>query len=108
MTVSAADAVEHDDFAAVAFCLRSRSEIELDVFPGIAALRLQAQGSGRLVSTMDHAIFAAAVPRDAVHDPIFLPLHFLEQFRVARVMRVSHQITRAFPAANVARRDGPG
>src|SRR5438128_5543018 len=108
MTVSAADAVKHDDFVAIALCFRSRTEVKFDVLPGITVLCLQPQGRSRLVAAMDHAVFTTAVTSDAVYDTISVPLHRLEQLGVAAVMGVRHQITRAFPAANVARRNGPG
>src|SRR5207253_6222629 len=83
-------------------------EIELDVFPGVAALRLEPESGGRLVTAMDHAIFAATVACDAVDHAVSLPLRFLQQLGVARVVAVRHQVARAFPAPNVARGNSPG
>src|SRR2546425_7744897 len=107
MTVSGADAVKHDDFAAVALRFRSRTEIKFDVLPSVTALRLQAESRGRFVAAMDHAVFAAAVAGDPVYHAVAVPLYLLQQLGVAGVMRVRHQIARAFPTANVARRDSP-
>jgi BirA family biotin operon repressor/biotin-[acetyl-CoA-carboxylase] ligase len=64
-----------------------------------------ARECGRDVSRLD---LTAAAERHAVDHAVIVPLHFLEQLGVAGVMRVSHQIARAFPAANVAGRNCPG
>src|SRR5437016_6054796 len=88
--VSATDAVEHESFAPVSGRSRSYPEIEFDVFPCVAPLRLQPKRGGRLIAAMHHAVFATVVASDAVDDTIFVPLRFLQQFRVARVMTVGH------------------
>src|SRR2546423_843384 len=108
MSVSAAHAIECNRFAATSGWFRFWSEIELDRFPSITALRLQAKAGGRLVTAMHHAVLASAVARNTIDNAVFFPLHSLQQFGVTRVMRVGHQIARAFPATNVPRRDRPG
>src|ERR1043166_168392 len=108
MTVAAAHTIEHGDFAAVASRLRFRSEIEPDVLPGVAALRLQPESGTRLIAAMDHAIFAATVACDAVDHAVTFPLRFLEQLGITGIVAVRHQVTWAFPPTNVARRNGPG
>src|SRR5450432_4864161 len=103
MPIAGTDAVVGRDFIAFASWFRFWAEIEAHCFPCVAALRVKAQTGSRLVAAMDHAVLAAAVLRDAVDDAILFPLHFLEQLRVARIMRVGHQIAGAFPAADVSR-----
>src|SRR5204863_8793245 len=88
MPVAAADAVKHNCFAASAGGLWLPPEIEPNRFPSIAALRLEPEAGSWLVAAVHHAILATAVACDAVHDAVFVPLGFLEQFRVARVMAV--------------------
>src|SRR2546428_12491276 len=108
MSVAAAYTVKHNRFAAPAGRLRFRPEIELDRLPSIARLRLKAKAGSWLVAAVHHAILATAVTRDAVHHPVSVPLRFLEQFRVARVMPVGHEIAGPFPSANVPGRNRPG
>src|SRR4029077_17581221 len=64
--VSATDTVEHESFAPVSGRFRFRPEIEFDVFPRVAPLRLQSKRGSRLISTMHHAVFASLIPGDAV------------------------------------------
>src|SRR4030095_6958216 len=105
MSVSRTDTVERRNFIAAAGRFRFCAEVKLHGFPSIASLRLQTEARRWLITAMDHAILAATVFRDAILDSVFLPLHLFEQFRVARIVSIGHQITRAFPAANIARRD---
>src|SRR5437870_4766344 len=107
MAVSATHAVESENFAAFASRFRFRPEIELDGLPSVAALGLQTEARGRFVTTMHHAVFAPTVARDSIDDTVFVPLHFLEQLGVARVMPIRHEVAGAFPSANVPRRDRP-
>src|SRR6266567_1493804 len=96
MSVAAAYTVKHNRFAAPAGRLRFRPEIELNRLPSIAVLRLKAEAGCWLVTAMHHAILATAIARDAVYHAVPVPLGFLEQFRVARVMPVSHEIAGPF------------
>src|SRR4029077_15321760 len=73
VTVTRAHAIEGENFAATARGFRFRAEIELDRFPSVSSLCLQAQRSSRLVTAMHHAIFAAAIARDTVHDAKSVP-----------------------------------
>src|SRR5439155_11584075 len=108
MPVAAADAVKHNCFAASAGGLWLPPEIKLNRLPSIATLRLQAKAGGRLVTAVHHAILATAVACDALHDAVSVPFRFLEQFRVARVMPVGHEIAGPFPPANISRWNRPG
>src|SRR6266540_2363475 len=108
MPVAAADAVKHNRFAPPAGRLRFRPEIEPNRLPSIATLRLETKAGSGLVAAMHHAILATAVARDPVHHAISVPLGFLEQFRVARVMPVGHEVAGPFPSANVSGRNRPG
>src|SRR2546430_4373659 len=108
MPVSATDTVEREDLATTASRFRFGPEIKLDVLPGIAALRLQAERRGWLVAAMHHAIFAAMIAGHTVDDAVLVPLHVLEHLGVARVVRVGHQIAGAFPTADIPGRNRPG
>src|SRR5258708_7044180 len=107
VTVSTTHAVESESFAAPPCRFWFRSEIKLDRLPGIAAFRLQTQAGRRFIPAVHHAILATRIARHAVNHAVFLPLHLLQQFGVARIMRVGHQIARAFPTANVSGRNRP-
>src|SRR5207249_1952302 len=102
MSVPDRDAIEGNGLAAASSRFRFRSEIKLYRLPGIAGLRLQTETRGRLITAVHHAIFATRIARHAVNHSVFLPLHLLQQFGVARIMGVGHQIARAFPTANVS------
>src|SRR5215467_13119704 len=102
MPIATAHTVEYHRFTTAAGWFRFRPEIELNCLPSIATLRLQAKTGGWLVTAVDHTILAAAVPRDAVHHPVSVPLGFVEQLRIARVMAVGHQIAGPLPSANVS------
>src|SRR5207244_6337848 len=104
VTVSATHTIESDSFTATSRRFRFRSEIKLDRLPSIAALRLQTEAGRRFIPAVHHAILATRVARHAVNHAVFLPLHFLQQFGLARIVRVgqdrkstrlnsSHQIT---------------
>src|ERR1044071_9885675 len=67
-------AVKGENFAATAQGFRFRAEIELDRFPSVASPRLQSQCRCRFVTAVHHAIFAATIARDSLHDPILVPL----------------------------------
>src|SRR5438874_11463465 len=108
MTISRADTVVGEHFTAASSSLRLRTEIELDCFPSVAALSLQAQCCSGLVAAMHHTIFAPPVARDAVDDSVTVPVRLFQQLGVARVMAVGHQIAWAFPAANVSGGNCPG
>src|SRR6476659_6257119 len=105
MTISRADTVVGEHFIAASSRLRLRTEIELDRFPSIAALSLQAERCSGLVAAMHHAIFAPAVARDPIDDSVAIPVCLFQQLRVARVMAVGHQIARSLPATDVSRRN---
>src|ERR1700694_1905936 len=107
MPVSATDAVEREDLAITASRFRFRPKIKSNVLPRVAALRLQAERRGWLVAAMHHAIFAAAVAGHAVDDAVLVPLHLLEHLGVTRVVRVRHQVARAFPTTDVPGRNRP-
>src|SRR5207244_11630916 len=96
VTVSASYTLESDSFTATSRRFWFRSEIKLDRLPSIAALRLQTEAGRRFIPAVHHAILATRVARHAVNHAVFLPLHFLQQFGLARIVRVGHQITRAF------------
>src|ERR1043166_7105485 len=84
MAVAGGDAIVGRDLVTLAGRFRFRPEVEPDIFPGVAALRVEAQAGRWFVAAMDHAIFAAAVFRDAIDHAVFFPLHFLQQLRVTR------------------------
>src|ERR1043166_4389852 len=107
MTVAAAPTVEAGALVAVASRFWLGSEIELDVFPSVAAARLQPEAGSRLITAMHHAIFAATIACDAIHHAVALPLGFLEQLGVAGVVAIGHQVTWAFPPTNVTRGNRP-
>src|SRR5437764_4020289 len=107
MTVTDGDAVKHDRFAASPRGIRLPAEIELDGFPSVTTLRLQAQTCCRLVTAVHHAILTTAVPRDTINNAVSVPLGFFEQLRIARIMRIRHQITGPFPSSNVTGGNGP-
>lgn len=86
--------------------LRLGAEVVFHVDPGVAGL--VAQRAARIVAAVDHAVFAARIARDAVHHPVFLPLHGPEHLAVGRIVAVGHQVARRFPALDVVGRDGPG
>src|SRR6266480_6976569 len=85
VAVSATHAVESESFAAAAGRFRFRSEIKLDRLPSIAALRLQTETGRRFVPAVHHAILTTRIARHAVNHAVFLPLHLLQQFGVARI-----------------------
>src|SRR5260370_17373379 len=98
MTISRADTVVGEHFIAASSRLRLRTEIELDRFPSVAALTLQAQRCSGLVAAMHHAIFAPAIACDTIDDSVSVPVGLFQQLRVGREMAVGHQIARSLPA----------
>src|SRR2546430_4766416 len=108
VTISRTHPVKGENFAATTGGLRFRAEIEFDGFPGIAALCLETQCRSRLIAAVHHAIFATTVACDSVHHPVSIPLGFFEQFCIAGVMRVGHEVAWPLPSANISRRDRPG
>src|SRR6266487_6329898 len=106
--VTGGHSVKSDNFAATPSRLWFRTEVEFNCFPCVAALRLQTQSCRGFIATVHHAIFAAAVTRHPIDDAVSVPLRFLEQFRVARVMPVGHEIAGPFPPANISRWNRPG
>src|SRR5260370_428122 len=108
VAVSTAHAVESERFAAASGRFRFWSEIKLDRLPSVAALRLQTEARRRFISAVHHAILATRIARHTIDYAVLLPLHLLQQFGVARIVRVGHQIARAFPTANVPGRNRPG
>src|SRR5439155_12729017 len=80
---------------------------ELDCFPSIAALSLQAERCSGLVAAMHHAIFAPAVARDPIDDSVSVPIRLFQQLRITCEMAVGHQIARTLPAADVSRGNCP-
>ena len=83
-------------------------EVVADVLPVVAALVVGAERAAGIVAAVDHAVLAARVARDAVHHAVFVPVHLVQHFLVARVMAVGHQVAGRLPALDVARGDGPG
>src|SRR5262249_4233256 len=108
MTISRADTVVGEHFTAASSRLRLRTEIELDCFPSVAALSLQAQRCSGLVAAMHHAIFAPAVARDSIDDSVAVPVGLFQQLRVTRKMAVGHQIAGSLPATDVSCGNCPG
>src|ERR1700738_2561531 len=90
MSVPDRDAIEGNGLAAASGRFRFRSEIEFNVLPSVATLGLQTETRRRLVSTMHHAILTAGIARFAINHAVFFPLHLIQQFGVARIMRVGH------------------
>src|SRR5437870_5500491 len=101
MSVTGSHSVKSENFAATPGRLRLRTEIESNCFPRVPALRLQPQGCRRFITAVHHAILAAAITRHSVHDAVPLPLGFLQQFRIARVMRIGHEVAWTFPTSNI-------
>src|SRR5688572_11401473 len=87
MTVPGSHPIIRCNLVSTAGWLWLGAKVKPHVFPGIAALGVEAETGGRLVAAMDHAIFATAVFRDAVDDAVLVPFHFLEQLGVARIVR---------------------
>src|ERR1700730_1480539 len=108
MAVARGNTVVHRDFASPASRFGLRAKIKADILPCVAALRVPAKARSWLVSAMDHAVFATAVFDDTIYHAVLLPLHFLQQLRVARIARACHEIAGAFPAADVTRWNCPG
>src|SRR5258708_25951190 len=81
--ISRADTVVGEHFTAASSRLRLRTKIELDRFPSVAALSLQAQRCSGLVAAMHHAIFAPTVARDPIDDSVPIPVGLFQQLRVA-------------------------
>src|SRR4030095_1906906 len=59
------------------------------------------------VATMDHAVFASRIARDALYHAIFIPIDLLQHLLVGGIMTVGHQITGRLPTFDVARGDSP-
>src|SRR5262245_47181885 len=110
MTFADADAIEGAlrEFFACREWLWTRPEVIFEILPIVAALIVRAERAAGIVAAMHHAVFAARVARDAVHDAVFFPLHFREHLLIAVVVAVGHQITRRFPALDVVGRNRPG
>src|SRR5258705_7865218 len=108
MTISRADTVVGEHFIAASSRLRLRTEIELDRFPSVAALSLQAQRCSGLVAAMHHAILAPAIACDTIDDSVSIPVGLFQQLRVGREMAVGHQIAWSLPATDVSRGEFPG
>src|ERR1700722_8175072 len=72
--------------------------------PSIAELLVSTQNGGGFVAGVDHAILATGIAAAAV----LFPRSVIDEFLEGRMMRISHQITRAFPAARVVSRVAPG
>src|SRR5215475_5912760 len=79
VTISRADTVVGEHFTAAPSRFRLRTEIELDRFPRVASLSLQAKRCSGLIAAMHHAIFAAAVAGDAINDPVAIPVSLFQQ-----------------------------
>src|SRR5256885_11818651 len=79
MSVPDRDAVKSNSFATAPGRFRFRAEIEFNIFPSIAALRLEAERRRRFVAAMHHAIFATRIARDAIDHPVLFPFNFFEQ-----------------------------
>src|SRR4029077_15719945 len=107
MSVPRTHAIKRSDLVSPAVWFRFRSEIESDIFPRISTLCLEAQAGRRFVTAMDHAVLTARIPGHAVNASILFPFHFLQQFDVARVVDVGHQITGSFPAPNISGWNSP-
>src|SRR5882724_883321 len=107
MTAAAGHAVVGVDEFALARGLGPRSEIKFDVFPGVAAPRIDGGAQRRtwLVAAVHHAIFATAVLGDSIDDPVFVPFDLLEHLLVRAVVSVRHQVAWALPAGDITRRD---
>src|SRR5439155_11916329 len=102
MAFADAEAVERVDFMAAFITRRFWPEVVFDILPGVASLIItRAERAARVVAAMDHAVFAARIARFAVHNAVFVPLHFLQHLLVTGVMAVGHEVTRRFPAADV-------
>src|SRR5439155_3459628 len=83
------EAVKGLDFMAAFVTSRPGREVVFEVFPGVAALIItRTERAARIITAMDHAIFAARIARFAVHNAVFVPLHFLQHFPVTGVMAV--------------------
>src|SRR6476659_9304527 len=107
MTISRADTVVGEHFIAASSRLRLRTEIELDRFPSIAALSLQAERRSGLVAAMHHAIFAPAVAGDPIDDSVSVPVRLFEQLRVGGGMAIGPQIARPLPAPDFSGGNSP-
>src|SRR5438876_5779749 len=97
----------HHSLAGIVW-FRFGSEVVFDVLPIVPALVVGSKSAARIVTAVNHAVLAAGVAGDAIHDSIFGPVNFLQHLLVTTIMAVSHQIAWRFPAFNVAGGDGPG
>src|SRR5438874_1930004 len=78
MTISRADTVVGEHFTAASSRPRLSAEIELDSFPSVAALSLQAQRCSGLIAAMHHAIFTPPITRDSINDSIAIPVRLFQ------------------------------
>ena len=108
VTISGGNAVERINGCAFRARRGSWGKVESDILPGVAAFGAATERGGGFVAAVHHAVFATLVARDAVDDAVFLPFGLLEQFAIARIVPVGHQVARGFPAADIAGRDRPG
>src|SRR5687768_16956090 len=108
MTFADGKTVESVDVLALEIRLGFGAEIVAEILPVIAALIICAERAAGVVTTVDHAVFAARIASDAIDHAVFVPIDLLQHLLVGAVMAVGHQITRRFPTANIPGRDGPG
>ena len=72
--------------------------------PGVAEFLVAAENGGSFVAGVNHAILAARIAPAAV----LLPRSLFDEFLERLVVRVGHQVARAFPATRVVGGIAPG
>src|SRR5579862_210868 len=72
--------------------------------PGVAELLIAAKNRGRLITRVNHAVFAARIAAATV----FFPGRLLDEVFEIVVVRVGHQVTGAFPTARIVSGIAPG
>ena len=108
MAFADGDTVERFHARAGQIRLGLRAEVVSEILPVISGLIVRSERAAGIVAAVDHAVLATRVARLAVHHAVILPLHFTQHLLVAGIVPVGHQVTRRFPATNVARRNRPG
>src|ERR1700729_3002845 len=75
-----------------------RAKIIFDVLPVVDGLIIRAERAAGVVTAMHHAMLAARIARNAIHDAIFSPLPLQDHSLIAAIMAVGHQVAWRLPA----------
>src|SRR5437588_2999970 len=102
MTAACGIAVKGLNLRALFVDSRTGPKIVFEIFPIVAALVIGSQCPAGVIAAMYHAVLAPSIARDTVHNAILVPVHLVQHFLVVGVMAVGHQVTRRFPAFDIA------